>query len=987
MDNSSEAQIFNGFICRVAGLPVNYVTDLRSSLLASTFKLLSDKEIEISKLIEKLSDFLYKDISNTTEQSIKNKLIQLRRDVYNRRTKKYSDMENFISTDTNSTFQKYHILNTEKEKLVKNYQECFTLELERIRKEFKLKIRNDDFQKGLLISSKSLFSSQKIYQRSDNINLNRKQEQVERGLLRYFTRMVMKATPFGAFCSIIPGQIYDNGTNESFYFTGNPHEKKSLVIINKGLYGNILKHLLTIKGVRQKLKVELNQTMESQGDAFHYLTAIDGKEIFQRLTKNPVLDFIIGIFSRESTIQYFELVTLLSSDTEIDATIDEITQYLDKLLEIGLLRFKIGIPEQQVEWVEELCSILDDVDNKDVKETVKFLKNIEAKIKNYVHEDVYTRSLEIGKINELVKNFYEKIELKLELIADLYFYEDATSNSSFVISENHINTVSECLIKFINLTNHLAYPRTEQVSIRHFYDEYYKNKKEEISLLRFYEDYYREHFKEHLEKLRNAKNKSVKEESKDYNLSNPYNLQIITDIQNAHNSLHNLIIKKWQEDLTAEEINFSSNDIRKTIENIDEISETSISASVFAQTILASKKAANIRLIVDGGKYLLGYGKYFSRFLRLFGQDIQQNLYKTNNSLSDEIIAEISGDANFNANLHPPLLKNEISYPTSEVGMAEVQIKCTDIVVEPDENNLYALRLKHKISNRFILPVDLGFLNHMMRPPLFQLLSKFSPPSGFSILLPEYPKERQNKYLKNQTVLKSKFKSNGNALVNNTANAGLNDTTKGELLQVIYRPRIVFENSIIISRKAWIVPYKLFPSLQNEESAADYFVRINKWRIENNIPEQVYVKVKPLPVPNNSTGNNNDKEATSEQEMVEQIPEVKTGKSNGDADSPGTNTQIKPEEKAANKNYTKVSRDYYKPQFIDFYNPLLVNLFGKLVVNLKNFKVTIEERYPSSSQLPKYNGLEYSTEQIFQVNFPAKVDKVLEKQTREYANE
>lgn len=976
------SQVFPGFVCRVAGLPENYITELRSNLLASVFISLFDKEKEIYGIKEKLSESLYKNIADTSEISIKNKLIKLRRDTYNLREIKCEELTKFISKESKFLLHRLQLLKLEKEEISKKFQGCFNDETMRIRQKFKLMIWNDDFQKGLLISSKSLFLTQKRYLSSHNIELDRKQEQVERGLLRYYSRMVMKATPFGTFCSIIPGGISTNGTNKLFYFTDSPHKKKSLITINKGLYANILSYLIKEKEVRQKLKIEINQTIEKKREVFFYLTSLENREIFQRLSQNPVLDFLIEILSGHSSIEYQELVKLLSSDSEIAATIDEIIQYLDKLLELGFLRFKIGIPEQQIEWARELCKILNAVDTQDTKQTVDFLREIDNKIKCYAGEEVNQRSIELNKMKKLIQDYFKKINVKLNLITDLPFYEDATSESSAVINPNYLDSISKSLVNFIKFTSKVAYPRTEQASMRHFFDEFYKDKSGEITLLEFYEDYYREHFKEHLEKQRKAQSGQSKEELRNYNFSNPFNLQIVKNIQNVHNSLQNFIIKKWQDNLNANEINFSTNDIKKIIKNIPETSDTSVSVSVFAQIILYSKDPWNSRMIVNDGKYLLGYGKYFSRFLRLFDQDIQQDLYKINNSLSDEIIAEISGDENFNANLHPPLLKYEISYPTSEVGMAEEQIKCTDIIVEPDKTNLYALKLRHVLSNKYILPVDLGFLNPMMRPPLFQLLSKFSPPSSFSITLPEYPKEK----VKNLTLTEGDVKLNENDVAGSNNETDSNEKIKADTISIIYRPRIVFENSIIISRKTWIVPYKLFPSIQNDEPTADYFVRVNRWRIENNIPDQVFVKIKPLPVKEHKKEKTkNDIEAETAQEKENQAAESKPDEKKIEAESQNKNTEHNPEENTITKKHTKFSRDFYKPQFIDFYNPLLVNLFGKLVVNLKNFLVTIEERYPASEQLPKFNGKGYSTEQIFQFNFPKMVQKITEEQSKEFA--
>lgn len=203
--------IIPDFICRVAGLPENFVTELRSVKIQTAVNSIFEKEKEMEEVRIRLSELLYHDISLAHNSESKNLLLKLRRNVFNLREVNTENISGLLSTESKNLLTNLIKIKSDKEDIYNDYMKLYLNEIGRIRKEFKLKIQEEDFQKGLLLSSKSLFLSQKYYLDStSNQSLNRKLEQIERGLLRYFTRMVMKATPFGTFCAIIPGQIsYD----------------------------------------------------------------------------------------------------------------------------------------------------------------------------------------------------------------------------------------------------------------------------------------------------------------------------------------------------------------------------------------------------------------------------------------------------------------------------------------------------------------------------------------------------------------------------------------------------------------------------------------------------------------------------------------------------------------------------------------------------------------------------------------------------------
>lgn len=194
-------------------------------------------------------------------------------------------------------------------------------------------------------------------------------------------------------------------------------------------------------------------------------------------------------------------------------------------------------------------------------------------------------------------------------------------------------------------------------------------------------------------------------------------------------------------------------------------------------------------------------------------------------------------------------------------------------------------------------------------------------------------------------------------------------------------------NSIILSRKSWIVPAVLFPSRDNNESEFEYFLRLTEWRQEHNIPDEVYVKINVIPYqpPKQEGTKTESKKDEEEKEQAAQKTDEK----------PEVKEEIQDEKKTEGEEKTveqkkarpKMSRDLYKPQYIDFNNPLLVGLFGKMTVNLKNYTVTLEERYPLSDGLPEFDGKRYSTEQIFQINFPVNNKQSNTLKTKETVNE
>lgn len=981
---NSFGQVYPNFVCRLGGEEVNKFQDLSSGFLAETTGKLKKLIAEVEKLKTEISDELFLLVSKVENKSQRNKVLKIRRDIFNKKNlseEKLQFITELIEKKAVDKIEHFYSVNSEITLLNQTLKEGFKEEYKASRLKFIDMLDNTSFQKGLLISSKPLYESQKYYFSSEDNLSDRKIEQIERGLLRYYSRMAMKATPFSTFCSIIPGYITDSEDCSGMHLEGNPDDQRSLLLLNKGLYGNLTNLLVKRKNIKQEINLELNPTFRFENEKLTFLTSVDSKEVFQRMQNNPVLDLIKELIGEGKTIKFKDLIRTLIEKDVVDAEEEEIVEYIDKLIEIGFLHFRFEIPDQDLNWPVMLRDFLKNIDDEHAQLCYALMDKLLLLLDDYSEAEVEDRHKIIVKMDDSIKDTFEKMEVEIEFKSELPLYEDSTADLKVSINSNEFQKISEKLIRFIKVSNRLSWPRTEKHTMRHFYDDFYGKETGAVPLLKFYEDYYREHYKEHSELVELSKNRNPnvdKEKLKNYNVSNPFNLKINQDITNAHQKVTELIRNKWEKDLTVDQVNFTFEELEEAVSGIPEIEGEPNSVSLFSQIVLTDNKID--KLIVPAGTYLNGYGKYFSRFIRLFSKEEQEKIREVNSQYTDKIIAEISGDANFNANLHPPMLEWEISYPLGESGLSDKTLYTTDISVVRCPDNDASISLYHNPTGKFLSPVDLGFLNPMMRPPLYQLMSKFTTPANFSFRVPESPK----KYVpqKNKEEQKSEDKKETKP-----------EENKKQEPEVVYIPRISFDDDIIISRKKWKIPAALFVTPGTGENNEDYLIRLTEWRAVYNIPDEVYVRIQPLPTATKPE----DKKETSKEENQEKTEAAAEKKEEAEVKSEEVKEEKSSDEKEdTNKEQTtdkeaqkkmmkrqKFSRDFQKPQYIDFNNPLLVNLFKKMTVNLKNFIVTVEERYPERNQLPKVGERDYTSETIFQISIP--VDKkeevkVLEKE-------
>lgn len=1023
------------FVCRVSGAPADTIDALRAEATLDRLRRLHEVDAELAQRRERLSEILFAAIGAAgDDKPRRNKLITLKRELYNLRpgaSAKVPDAVAGLAQAEADEVRAFAQLLDERVALEAGVREAYAQEAPGLRRSFRNLLDDADFRAGLMISSRSLHGSLERWGQAvaaAGAEMNGKDEKTERGLLRYYTRMAMKATPFSTFCAILPGEfVADDGEGgELIRFHGDPRKKNSYVRINKFIYGLLYDHLRTRQPVRHALQVELNPTLREENGRLVYLTAIEAREVFQRLANNEVLELITNSFQGLGKPTLGELIGILSSDPQIEATPEEAEAYLDKLIEIGFLRFHTGIREQDSDWDLPFRELLDGIDDDHARQSSELLARLREVVEAYTDADVAERARMIEEMHVLLKDAIEKMEMEQRLRRDMPFFEDATSSARAEVALTPaVRRTFATWAEWVRISSRVAWPRGEQASMRHFFDDFY-GERTRIPLLVFYEDFYREHFKAHVEKEGKIRAGVKDDDLKGYDVANPFGLEFVTRLAESRDKLGELVRERWQADPAADEIALTANEVAEALENVENHSTVCRSMGSFACLAPGEQPGADPLLILGGGSYTTGFGKYFSRFLYMLPDEVQEQVRRENAAMTGELLAEICGDAQFNANLHPPLLRWEISYPTGESGNADQQIKSGDIAVERDPEDPNALRIVHGPTGHRVIPVDLGFLNPRMRPPLYQLISRFTPPAMFGPPIPESPERRRMSVKAEETKTEE-----GQAEVAADAQAGADaspeakaddaqpappaDTAAAPAAaapadapvadaapaeqpapppppapKIQMRPRVTYEGLLVIARKRWMVPSALFPQREAHESAADFFLRANRWRAEAGIPETVYVRINPLPEAPPQKPGETPADAAAEAE-AQQAAAAAAGEVPG-YDAPVAEAAEEPEaeaeadaapaaegekaegeaggEKKPAVPRTAGSRDLHKPQFIDFGNPLLVGLLGKMAANLKSYHATVEERLPSREALPRHGNDAFASEIVVQLYYP-----------------
>lgn len=945
--------IFPHVLIRIAGGPFEKFQELTLQNSIETVDRIQELESTLEEIGTALSDMLYDLVPSVTNSGIRSKLIQLRRDVFNQRiiTKDVLDyVRPYLSDDLLEKLINYIGIAETLTQLSINGECVYKDEVIKCRKKLVQLSKEDNLRKGLLLSSQNVLSSIYDYEEAVYEGVHGKRERkIELTLIKYLSRIYAKTSPFSTFTNLnlltLSALPIEDGISVPSSLSPSP-EINSHIRLNNQLFKYIKTLLIANSDISRRFFVQLNPTLNKENNQFLYLTNHEETEVFQRIPVDPVLELIHELVSaNKEGVEYQELIQSLTEF--IDTPVWQLEKYISELIEYGFLEFKFDVSAVDPDWDIKLCEKLEPLTQSSplLSDLINALRKVRELAHKYEKADFYARqnflseafesfrdmcvqlggsqifdtektSLE-GKKNQRAEEsdsneekslkpitFKQAYDIRFGYKPEKMFYEDTVVNHvPSPVTKKRLTELISKLHKLLQALNRFESHYVERERMKHYFVQKY-GAKATVDLLTFYEDYSRD-VKLPLDKQRHE-DQIIRHQRQPVN-ETTNSSKLGKERATEHPSRTKWYKKnsEWEAQLAdelSEEV-LSQKTVNISLAQIEAINslfpvddtfqQKHGSYTVLLQLFTDSIADQDTPLGVLNG-ISSGYGKLFSRFLHLFDVELTEEIRQRNNAMASQqnvLFAENTGTNYFNADIHPSLMPYEIWLPGSQNSLAtEHQIPVTELQLCLNTSS-QRIQLIHKPTQKPVHVFDLGFLTILRRSKLYQLLESFT----FSERVSASP-------------------------ISKAINNILSSHSKDQYPHIFVRPRVVYENQIILFRKAWFIPYQLLPFRGATESDWQYFCRVNQWRQQNGIPKEVFISV---------MGNFNHSTNINDVENPEALK--------------------------------KHGKDDYKPQYISFENPILVDLFNKLLSKVSE-QLQIEEMLPGRKHLTEINGSHYVKE-------------------------
>jgi len=919
----TKLKIFPDMLYRIGGDSFDIIKSLEYTVSKKEYTKIKELSSELNTSINEINNELYVIISASTDKNLQNKLLNLKRDIFNRRDVKSIDPE--IQKKINASLLEKINLYSGLKDAIKAAEEILNLSCDNEINELRNKIRelskNEVLNLGLNLSSHSF--SERLSKYAESTEINKETLKTELSLIKYLTRISTKTSPFSYFTSTGLSTLQNDKDIEKTSIRGI--ERTNILRINNYLFKALKELIFRNPDIKKVLLIHINPFLEEKNGNFEYIVNRNNIETIQKLSVSPELQYIVEFLTGQEEITYEEIINSLLDEDSTNEEFTEVSKYIDKLVEFGIIELDYAasgldpywykklwlyFSRKEFRYKEELVSLLAKLD-----ETVNSFNNLNADSRKIIIQDIFSliestlKKIYIDTVKDgpdlsedkteekIEKDFYKIFDLKAERI----FYEDTKTDLNIPFSENEVHDLIEPYTKLIELMNNFEL-FMQDTDLMKYYFTNKLTKEGSINFLDFYTSF-SEELKKPLDLFINAKMKEYngipenknffKEFLVNYNNENNYDDYFIEKVE-KRNRENNLFLKNIAAKYKSDDIS-NVPEINLRISEIEEIykqsyspdilipKESYVSYSAFMQFF---KKDGKLKAVLN--QVLPGYGKFFSRFLHLFDTNLTKAIISENDKLlkDTDLFAENADASFFNGNIHEPILNYEINAPGSHNQLNnESQINIKRLILKYDETKEELILLDSSLGRR-IFVLDLGFLNLLFRSQMYIMLDKFSKYKYVShIWLTEH--------LKKMYMMENK---------------------------VSIIPRITLEDKLVLQRKQWFIPKKDFPQVHAKDGTS-LFLTLNKWKQQYGIPDEIFVQ-------------SSDR------------------------------TQVNQKNLRAN---LKSNIDDLKPQYISFNNPFTLNLLVSLI-NKADKYLTFEEMLPGSSELQLIEENPFVIEHLMQWN-------------------
>ncbi|HVI48738.1 MAG TPA: lantibiotic dehydratase [Chitinophaga sp.] len=801
----------------------------------------------VKSLRDRLCDRIFELAGRLEDDRLRQKLIQLKRAVYNNKEPgagHLPELETLFDDGLREAFAIYGEKITSVRTWLHETRRAYDALMSSHRRDLQNMAGMESLQKGILLSSPVLLEQLPYFTGKDPSLFKQKDHKMEISLLRYLTRMSFKTSPFSTFT--YTGLMTLGDKNVA---TQTPVSRLKL---NNSIFGYLMAIIRRHPVLNNHLIISKNITATADTGKFHFFINYMNVESFQQLPATALNKLIM---QQQDGITLTEMVTFLSDAIE-DADRDAIKDYLLKMAATGILEAGIGVSGMEEDWSSRLLSFLENIHP--APEEVIRIKDLFYQLHDYRNAYTNAAAAERAVILTVTAELVNGVFGSLQEGAGLPITTERAMNNeppkvlhTMQFAHHHFTGrqifYEDCYTpEAESLPEETILPVTQAAEtllhslspLDHLKPErdsmcsfFLKQYGEDASIKIF--DFYRDYY---------------------YHVKKPQ-LETREDMTAATGDWHNEIMHRLQSVLDTDSCEI----------HLDPQIFPDIPADTCSQS-----RGLFVQLFEEDGMQqavinavLPGMGKVNGRFLSLFGKEVAAHFASFNTRMhSSAVMVELNDASSFNANMHPPLLQHEISMPGgNNIYAQEQRLPATMLEVRysPDSGTLVLYNGAQQVYT-----YDLSLESFFNRSHLYRLLAHFNPDVRPSL----------SAFVK----------------IVDTCYEQLHPVDGKEMYSW---PRITYAQQLVLRRKTWQVKTAAIPQQAVHETELDYFIRLQSWRLENGLPEQVFLFLR-----------------------------------------------------KRSKNTGKVGTDDdYKPQIIFFYQPLMIVLFRKLLTRAGDY-IYFEEVLP-----------------------------------------
>jgi len=849
-------KIFPYILTRYASLPFSTLASWQLTGIRAYTKAADQLQAAIQQQKEALCDLLFTAISQQTDNKERQRLLQLKRDIFNGKVPALAAISSGDQLTT--ALEAYHDISRQKQQLLREWEEAFNARITQHRQHLQAFTQQELLRKGILLSSPVLYTQLDSFAATDPAAFRNRELKNEYSLLRYLSRMAAKTSPFSTFTYTGIARLNEEQTH---FRQPSVHQQiLSSIRLNNALFTYIRTLMIHHPALNEILEIRLNVTAAIREEQLCFLINYFNVEAFQRLpARNLPLWLYHFLQQEQGPFTIASLLDVLAKQMP-DTDRQPIKAFIFKLAGSGFLELGIGCSGVDPAWDTALSDFLQPhIHHSAIASLYNLLQTLAAQKAAYADATSRERQVILQETAAMLNRCFNSLQQEAALpplatttdtdpttfevnrFAPRHFepqdifYEDASTTIHERLPAAALNAFIEKADRLLTLLEPADALQEERIRMRNFFLQHYGPDHQE-SITGFYHAYF---LHEKKSALANQQEQS-KHSSKMMDI--PAALQLT--INPAQVNMH-----------VDGPIPAASGAARGLfVQCYNELQD--------GQTVLHG--------VINAP--LPGMGKVAGRFLHLFDPAVTKAFLEWNTALHPaQMLMELNDGSTFNANIHPPLLPYEIGMPGGnnnyppqrQIPLREVQVRYNA------ETDLLAL---YHTSGPAIYAYDLCLESFYNRSHFYQLLAHFNTDHRLPL--------RQ--------------------LIAAVDQRHVHTFSPEQDIQLM--PRIVFEGTVILRRKGWLLSTAAVPVQANNETDAAYFVRFHTWRELHQLPEHIFLFLRSPYIP-------------------------------AAPDHPG-----------------KLQRDDYKPQYICFTQPLLLTLFKKLLSRAASY-CYLEEMLPHATQL------------------------------------